>query len=56
MYALVEFLGFIYKKKKSFYLTVLVLKASNNLFSIMIEIYSTKYSMALKNLIKKIME
>ena len=44
------------QKKKTFYLIVLVLKASKDLFSIMREIYSAKYSMVLKNLIKKIIK
>ena len=39
--------------KKIFFLIILVLKASKNLSSIMIKIYSTKYSMVLKNLIKR---
>ena len=39
--------------KKNFFLIILVLKASKNLSSIMIKIYSTKYSMVLKNLIKR---
>ena len=44
------------QKKKTFYLIVLVSKASKDLFSIMREIYSAKYSMVLKNLIKKIIK
>ena len=40
--------------KNYFYLIVLVLKVSKNLSLIMIKIYSTKYSMVLKSLIKKI--